>query len=178
MTLFSVQSEFFVQIMTKKILIDNHLKLLTDQSEMSALPAGRSRKIKEKKHLDIIILWIFVHFYTPVLDIKWRKSRLIKLTRTLANETFYVCSGNIIAFLTVDRHVDPFTTLDELMDTGQYILGVPGSTVWEELFEVRSAFQNSYLADNLVSRFHDEVKHRNANNRPLKFRYLKGREST
>ena len=64
-----------------KILIDNHLKLFTDQSEMSALPAGRSGKIKEKKHLDIIILWIFVHFYTPVLDIKWRKSGLIKFTR-------------------------------------------------------------------------------------------------
>ena len=145
---------------------------------MSALPAGIAGKIKKKKRLDIIICGYSSIFIPRFWTFKWRKSRLIKLTRTLPNETFHVCSGNIIAFLTVDRHEDPFTTLDELMDTGQYILGVPGCTVWEELFEVRSAFQNSYLADNLVSRFHDEVKHRSANNRPLKFRYLKGREST
>ena len=35
-----VQSEFSVQSTTKKILIDNHFKYFTDQSEMSALPLG------------------------------------------------------------------------------------------------------------------------------------------
>ena len=40
--IFKVQSEFFVQTTTKNVLIDNHCKLFTNQSETSALPIGCS----------------------------------------------------------------------------------------------------------------------------------------
>ena len=36
---FEVLGEFFVQSMTAKIVIDNHYKKFTDQSELSALSA-------------------------------------------------------------------------------------------------------------------------------------------
>ena len=40
MRIFKVQSEFSVLSTTENILIDNHYKLFTDQSEVNALPAG------------------------------------------------------------------------------------------------------------------------------------------
>ena len=43
---FKTQSEFSVQSTTKNILTDNHgiVKLFTDQSEVSAIPAGCAKK--------------------------------------------------------------------------------------------------------------------------------------
>ena len=56
------------------------------------------------------------------------------LRNPISNE--FIFSGNIIAFLTVDQYSPPFTTVQQMLDTNQYVLGIPGSTVWENFFKV------------------------------------------
>ena len=73
----------------------------------------------------VIIICGYSSIFIPRFwTFKWRKSRLIKLTRTLPNETFHVCSGNIIAFLTVGTDTKTHSPLW----TNWWTLG---STYWE-----------------------------------------------
>ena len=36
----------------------------------------------------------------------------------------------------MEKYKPPFTNLDEMLATGSYIVGVPGSTAWEDFFKV------------------------------------------
>ena len=58
-------------------------------------------------------------------------------TNIFVSKSVYSFSGNIIAFLAVDKYHPPFRNLDELLANENYILGIPGSTNWENIFKVK-----------------------------------------
>ena len=47
-------------------------------------------------------------------------------------------SGNLIAFLAVDKYSPPFETLEDIVAQNEYSFGTLGESVWEIIFQVRS----------------------------------------
>ena len=47
-------------------------------------------------------------------------------------------SGNLIAFLAVDKYSPPFETLEDIVAQNEYRFGTLGESVWEIIFQVRS----------------------------------------
>ena len=45
-------------------------------------------------------------------------------------------SGNLIAFLTVDKYIAPFETLKEMVQEGEYKFGIIGGTQFETILQV------------------------------------------
>lgn len=55
-------------------------------------------------------------------------------------------SGNLIAFLTVNKDKLPFDTISELVEQTDYIWGTAGGgTYWETMFEVPQVGQRANL---------------------------------
>lgn len=75
------------------------------------------------------VFWVYIGLVLISSHFARKSKRRFKIV--------FLCSTNIIAFLTISKFPAPFNSLEELLDRSDFILGVQGGTNWEDLFKAR-----------------------------------------